>query len=217
MTRRRLALVAIVVVAGIAAIMYASGLFSSAPVTSLAPHQATANFPRILPDNPKEAQAVLARAKRELGKLLPREPYVVVDCHANRVIYRTLDSIIIDAEASTGSGGELVDSATGNRWVFNTPRGVFKVKSKTTDPWWRKPDWAFIEEGEAIPTKNEERMDPNMMGDYAIGFGDGYFIHGTIYERLLGVGVTHGCVRVGAGDLKKLFTSVRMGQSIYII
>ncbi len=55
-----------------------------------------------------------------------------------------------------------------------------------------------------------------MMGAYAIGFGDGYFIHGTIYERLLGISVTHGCVRVGADDLKNIYDRVKIGTPIYI-
>ena len=39
-----------------------------------------------------------------------------------------------------------------------------------------------------------------MMGDYALGIGSGYFIHGTLYKRLLGRNVSHGCVRLGDED-----------------
>jgi lipoprotein-anchoring transpeptidase ErfK/SrfK len=130
--------------------------------------------------------------------------------------YRTADSILLDATCSTGSGGEYVDSTTGRKWIFDTPRGVFKIGNKIPHPWWRKPDWAFLEEGEKIPKNEKERYDPNMMGDYAIGFGDGYFIHGTIYERLLGINVTHGCVRLGSDDLEKLYKQVQYGTMLYI-
>src|SRR5690606_13898034 len=102
---------------------------------------------------------------------------------------------------STGSGDTLTDSTSSRKRVFHTPKGVFKIKNKLKEPWWRKPDWAFLEEGEKVPKNEAERYDPNVMGDYAMGFGDGYFIHGTIYERLLGVNVTHGCVRLGSTDL----------------
>ena len=107
-------------------------------------------------------------------------------------------------------------SATGRHWKFNTPHWVFKVDSKLKQPWWRKPDWAYIEEDEAIPKEESERYDPEMMGDFAIGYGDGYFIHGTIYERLLGVSVTHGCVRLGSDDLKFLYDRVKMGTPVYV-
>jgi L,D-transpeptidase YbiS len=55
-----------------------------------------------------------------------------------------------------------------------------------------------------------------MLGAFAMGFGDNYYIHGTIYERLLGVNVTHGCVRLGSDDLKKLYDMVPIGTPVYI-
>jgi L,D-transpeptidase YbiS len=169
-----------------------------------------------LPQDEKLAKRVLEKARGSLARLKPSRPYIVIDTHANLIFLRTEDSILFKAICSTGSGGELVDSLTGRRWVFNTPRGVFKVTSKLVDPWWRKPDWAFIEENESIPQDPTQRMDPEMLGGYALGFGDDYYIHGTIYERLLGVNVTHGCVRVGSDDLKKLYDLVSIGTLIYI-
>ncbi len=154
--------------------------------------------------------------KKALLKLQPTQPYIVVDTHANSICLRTIDSVLFKAVCSTGSGGELVDSVSGRSWVFNTPHGVFKVNSKLKNPWWRKPDWAFIEENEAIPKDPSERLDSNVLGDFALGFGDGYFIHGTLYERLLGINVTHGCVRVGAGDLKFIYDRVSIGTPVYI-
>jgi L,D-transpeptidase YbiS len=100
--------------------------------------------------------------------------------------------------------------------VFDTPRGEFAVNSKLVDPDWIKPDWAFIEEGESPPKKFDDRVDSAMLGDYALGFGNGYFIHGTLYTRLLGRNVTHGCVRVGDKDLEAVYKSVPVGSKIFI-
>lgn len=169
-----------------------------------------------LPEDEKKAKKELQEAKKSLSRLKPSKPYIVIDTHANKVYLRNEDSILLAATASTGSGGEFIDSATGRKWIFDTPLGIFKVSSKIPHPWWRKPDWAFLEEGEAVPKDQSERLDPNMMGDYALGFGDGYFIHGTIYERLLGINVTHGCVRVGSEDLEKLYNRTPIGTPIYI-
>jgi hypothetical protein len=169
-----------------------------------------------LPQDEKLAKRELQKARRALARLKPSRPYIVIDTHANLIFLRTENSVLFKATCSTGSGGELIDSATGRHWVFNTPRGVFKVTSKLVDPWWRKPDWAFIEENESIPKDPTQRLDPEMLGEYALGFGDDYYIHGTIYERLLGVNVTHGCVRVGSDDLKKLYDMVSIGTLIYI-
>jgi lipoprotein-anchoring transpeptidase ErfK/SrfK len=169
-----------------------------------------------LPQGEGAAKKELARANNELNKIKPSRPYIVIDTHANILTLRTQSRILLKATCSTGSGGELTDPGTGRRWVFDTPRGVFRVTSKLADPWWRKPDWAFIEENETIPKDPSERLDPEMLGDFALGFGDDYYIHGTIYERLLGVNVTHGCVRLGSDDLKKLYNRVPIGTPVYI-
>jgi hypothetical protein len=169
-----------------------------------------------LPQDERLAKKELAGARNVLSRIRPSRPYIVIDTHANILTLRTEDRILLKTTCSTGSGGELIDPNTGRRWVFDTPRGIFKVTSKLTDPWWRKPDWAFIEENESIPEDPRERLDPEMLGEYALGFGDDYYIHGTIYERLLGVNVTHGCVRVGSDDLERLYSLVPIGTLIYV-
>jgi L,D-transpeptidase ErfK/SrfK len=172
---------------------------------------------RAVPGTPQGLRAELRRREKALARLRPKQPYIVIDCYANKLYLRTTDSVLLTTDCSTGTGSELVDSTTGRHWVFDTPRGVFRVSDKKTQPWWRKPDWAYIEEGEPVPAQNSpDRLDPEMLGAYALAFGDGYFIHGTIYERLLGVSVTHGCVRVGSVDLEKLYKQVTYGTPIYI-
>jgi len=162
--------------------------------------------------NPNEVK----QKQRALAKLQPKEPYIVIDRYSNRLYLRTKDSVLVAADCSTGSGAELTDTATGRTWKFDTPVGVFKVDSKLVDPWWRKPDWAFVEEGTQVPEDEQERMDPEMLGEYALGYGDGYFIHGTIYERLLGVGVTHGCTRLGSEDIKQIYKRAKIGTKVYV-
>ena len=85
------------------------------------------------------------------------------------------------------------------------------------NPIWIKPDWAFIEEGEPLPRSYRERVEPDMLGDYAMDLGDGYLIHGTLFKRALGMSVTHGCVRVGDEDLEAIFNAVRIGTRVYIV
>lgn len=169
-----------------------------------------------LPEDKKAASREFAKVKKSLSRLAPSKPYIVIDTHANILSLRKGNSVLFKADCSTGSGGELIDSLTGRRWIFNTPHGVFKINNKLVKPWWRKPDWAYIEDSLRLPAKESERYDSEMMGDYAVGFGDGYFIHGTIYERLIGVSVTHGCVRLGAEDLKYLYEKVPIGTLVYI-
>lgn len=169
-----------------------------------------------LSDDPRKARKELEQARRDLAKLQPRGEYIVINTHANLAQMRRGDEVLLEGVCSTGSGGALTDSVTGQKWIFNTPHGVFRIQTKLKDPIWRKPDWAFVEEGERPPKDVSERFDFNVMGDFAMGFGDGYFIHGTIYERLLGISVTHGCVRLGSDDLKKFYDRTKPGTPVYI-
>ena len=163
-----------------------------------------------------DTSATLPVVSNEKHESRNNKPYIVIDKYANRLFLRKADSVILEAQCSVGSGGELADSLTGRRWKFDTPSGIFVVSSMIPNPWWRKPDWAFIEEGQTVPKNETERFDNEMMGAYAIGFGDGFFIHGTIYERLLGVAVTHGCVRMGAEDIERLYKNIKIGTKIYV-
>lgn len=169
----------------------------------------------LVPDQKSIAKEV-KRLRKDIEKSQPKSKYIVIDSHTNTAYLRTADSVFFKAVCSTGSGGELTDPKSGKKWVFHTPSGVFAIKNKIVEPWWRKPDWAFIEDDEPVPTSNADRLDPNVMGDYAMGFGDGYFIHGTLYERLLGMSVSHGCVRVGSDDLKYLYDRVPIGTGVYV-
>jgi L,D-transpeptidase YbiS len=101
-------------------------------------------------------------------------------------------------------------------WVFDTPRGRFEVLSKLQNPVWRKPDWAFVEEGQPIPKDPADRLEYGSLGEYALYFGHGYMIHGTLYERLLGRPVSHGCVRLGREPLREVYRQAPLGTPVYI-
>lgn len=212
----KIALIVLIVLAG----LMVGGVFALAekPVT-IAPPETLAHFDSVLSVKPgeKDLAKEVKRLRKDIEKTIPKSKYIVIDSQTNHAYYRSADSVFYKAVCSTGSGGELTDPKSGKKWVFHTPSGVFAIKNKIVEPWWRKPDWAFIEEGEAVPTSNADRLDPNVMGDYALGFGDGYFIHGTLYERLLGMSVSHGCVRLGSDDLKFFYDKVPIGTGVYVL
>ncbi len=166
--------------------------------------------------SPRELAAQNQSLRKRLSALAPKGIYVAVDTAANRLRLMEGEKLTREAVVSCGSGNVLPDPKGGKGWVFDTPRGEFKVESKVKNPYWVRPDWAFIEEGEAIPKKYSDRIEEGVMGDYALGIGHGYFLHGTLYTRLLGRNVTHGCVRLGDEDLEALFRAVPMGGKVYI-
>ena len=153
--------------------------------------------------------------KRQLIQQNPGAPYIVVDTARNRLYVRQRDVTLLTALASTGSG-TILDKPDGNQWVFDTPRGEFTVQSKLVNPVWVKPDWAFLEEGQSIPKDPALRMESGILGEYALGFGRGYFIHGTLYPRLLGKNVTHGCIRLSDEDLRAVHRMAKIGTPIMI-
>jgi L,D-transpeptidase ErfK/SrfK len=154
---------------------------------------------------------------KQLTQLMPTQPYILVDTARNHLYIKRGDQVMLDALASTGSG-TILDKPGDSKgqWIFDTPRGEFTVQSRLTNPVWVKPDWAFIEEGLEVPKSQADRLEPGVLGEYALGFGKGYFIHGTLYPRLLGKNVTHGCIRLNDDDLKSLYRLAKVGTPIII-
>jgi L,D-transpeptidase ErfK/SrfK len=178
-----------------------------------------------IPSDPKALKRFVGKLQSKNKQLqaalqakAPKGIYVVVDQTQNRIYLKKDEETLLNAACSAGSGMILKEGewGKGRKWVFDTPRGLFKVKSRQEDPVWKKPDWAFVEEGKPIPTKDEDRMDYGTLGEYSFQLGDGYMIHGTLYERLLGRSVTHGCIRVGRDDLRTLWQMVPVGTPVYI-
>jgi L,D-transpeptidase YbiS len=195
-------------------VLFAGALFIAASV----------NFDTVIPVSASSDPALpeTLRAKRDalqekLAHNAPANVYLVVDTARNRLLVKRGQEVLLEAIASTGSGTMLDDPGRpGARWVFDTPRGEFSIKSKVAKPIWIKPDWAFIEEGLQVPKDAAQRMEAGILGDYALGFGNGYFIHGTLYPRLLGKNVTHGCIRLNDEDLRAVFRIAKIGTPLLI-
>jgi L,D-transpeptidase YbiS len=158
----------------------------------------------------------IAGLKRKIESFAPNQPYLIVNTTTNTFVLRLRDMIIREGLCSTGSY-TLLDAGEDLQWIFKTPKGMFRIQSKLKRPLWVKPDWAFIEEGLPVPPKNHpDRYQYGTLGDYALSLGQGYLIHGTLYQRFLGQPVTHGCIRLGDDDLKEVFYKLNEGSKVYI-
>jgi len=162
------------------------------------------------------AEVRVGKLAGKTERLFPSGPAILIDTAANRIYLLRGSRVVLEDRCSTGSGLELTDTQGKRTWTFETPRGYYRVLSKVSNPVWYRPDWAFIEEGEPIPKDRESRAVADVLGDYAIAFGDGYFIHGTLYTRMLGSSVTHGCVRVDDDSLRKIYEAAQPGTPIWI-
>lgn len=154
--------------------------------------------------------------EKKLEKLNPSGAYIIINTTDNSFELYKNKKLIRSGICSTGSFVEL-EAENEKKWVFETPKGVFTVKGKITNPVWRKPDWAFAEEGLPIPPANDpSRYEYGVLGDYALSIGDGYLIHGTLYQRFLGLAVTHGCVRLNDADLEFVYKELPVGAKVFI-
>ena len=153
----------------------------------------------------------------KVGRRVKNDLHILVDTKANKLYVKKGLTLLWDADCSVGRGGMLTDKRTGRRWEFVTPRGQFDVREKIEKPLWRKPDWAFVEENKPVPPPNDpSRLVEGGLGAYVFNLGDGYLIHGTQNEAVLGHPVSHGCVRLGAADLKRLYETVPKWTRVYI-
>lgn len=158
----------------------------------------------------------LQRLSRNFNSYTSGQSYIVINTTDNRFRLYTNRKLVREGFCSSGSY-KLLQTQEGRRWIFKTPKGKFQILGKTVDPVWKRPDWAFVEEGLPIPSADHpSRYEYGVLGDYALALKDGYLIHGTIYKRLLGMPVTHGCVRLNDEDLEVVFHTLNIGSKVYI-
>ena len=151
-----------------------------------------------------------------MQRLTPGNAFLVINTTNNTFELYKNNQIIREGKCSTGSFINLEVDST-KSYMFETPKGVMTVQTKKTNPVWTKPDWAFIEEGLPVPPKgHSSRFEANVLGAYALTLGDGYMIHGTLYQRLIGSHVTHGYVRLLDDDLEAVYKTLPVGAKVFI-
>lgn len=155
--------------------------------------------------------------RQKVGQKVGTRLYIAVDSRANKLYLKRGTRLLWEADCSVGKGGTLKEKKTGRIWEFATPRGEYSILYNIDNPVWLKPDWAYVENGEAVPPRDDpSRKVQGELGLYALNIGNGYLIHGTKNEGALGTAVSHGCVRLGAAALEKLYKAAPVGTKVYI-
>ena len=158
----------------------------------------------------------ISKLDLKLLRKRPRSYFLVINSASNEFSLYHGDLLIKKDKCSTGSY-ILLKNGENQEWMFKTPKGEFRILGKTTSPVWKKPDWVFVEEGLPVPSMNHHsRFESGVLGDYALNLGDGYLIHGTLYQRFLGLPVTHGCIRLNDENLELVYRSLQPGSKVYI-
>ena len=106
------------------------------------------------------------------------------------------------------------------RGDWNTPLVSTRVTGKVVDPSWTPPKSIRAEhaaEGDPLPEKIPGGPD-NPLGKYALRLSlPSYLIHGTNNQFGIGMQVTHGCMRLYADDIERLYKTVPIGTPVRII
>jgi len=179
-------------------------------------HNTTSVSPEKLASEQQKIEREISVLDRKLDSKRPKSYYLVINSASNEFSLYKGDKIIRKDKCSTGSY-ILLKNGDQQQWMFKTPKGEFRIRGKTTSPVWKKPDWAFVEEGVPVPSVNHHtRFEYGVLGDYALSLGDGYLIHGTLYQRFLGLPVTHGCIRLNDENLELVYRSLQVGSKVYI-
>lgn len=170
--------------------------------------------------NYKKQTTLLSRDIQRLSKkyisYTSGQSYIVINTTDNRFFLYRNKKLIREGFCSSGSYTMLKTEGE-KKWIFKTPKGKYLIQGKISSPVWRRPDWAFVEEGLPIPSQSDpSRYEYGVLGDYAMSIGDGYLIHGTLYKRFLGMPVTHGCVRLNDEDLEAIYNTLSIGSKVYI-
>jgi lipoprotein-anchoring transpeptidase ErfK/SrfK len=157
----------------------------------------------------------IQQLSRKYNTYTSEQSYIVINTTGNKFsLYKNKKLV---REGLCSSGANKILQTQKKTYVFKTPKGKFSITGKRTHPYWHRSDWDFIEQGLVVPPKDDpSRWEEGVLGDYALDLVDGYMIHGTIYKRLMGMPVTHGCVRLGDKDLEIVYNTLNIGSKVYI-
>ncbi|HVY22080.1 MAG TPA: L,D-transpeptidase family protein [Steroidobacteraceae bacterium] len=108
------------------------------------------------------------------------------------------------------------------RMNWKTPLGITRVVSKQENPAWYPPESVRREhaaDGDPLPAVVPAGKD-NPLGEFAMRLGipgGSYLIHGTNKPEGIGMGDTHGCIRMYPEDIEFFFKEVTVGTPVLII
>jgi len=156
-----------------------------------------------------QVQQVMAGA-RYIGGLIRNKngkPFLVIDKrNVQFYLYDRDGRLLRIGPVAIGKGKTHVGA-------FETPVGVFPIRSKIAIDDWIRPDWYFVEEGEPIPRKWEDRRVPGFFR-YKLVFDGSRYIH---YAEATGGRLTHGCIGLDWQDAEAVFHTMQVGSNCIVV
>ncbi len=151
-----------------------------------------------------QIRAVVADARNIASMMRHRngKPFIVIDKRNFQFyLYNTYGKLLRIGPVAIGKGRT-------NHGAFETPVGIFPIKSKVPVADWVRPDWYFVEEHEPIPQRYEDRRVPGFFR-YKLAFSGSRYIH---YAEATGGRLTHGCLGLDWQDAEAVFHTLKVGS-----
>ncbi|MEJ2716174.1 MAG: L,D-transpeptidase, partial [Deltaproteobacteria bacterium] len=156
-----------------------------------------------------QVRAVMAEARYIANIIKKRnsKPFIVIDKRNFQFyLYNRAGRLLRIGPVAIGKGRTNVGA-------FETPVGVFPIRSKVPVADWIRPDWYFIEEGEPIPQRWEDRRVPGFFR-YKLVFNGARYIH---YAEATGGRLTHGCLGLDWQDAEAVFHTLQVGSYAIVL
>lgn len=103
---------------------------------------------------------------------------------------------------------------------WQMPESATRVGAKERRPVWHVPESIRREraaQGETLPAAVPPGPG-NPLGEYALRLGrSSYLIHGSDKKYGIGMEVSHGCIRLAAGDIRQLYGQVAVGTPVRVV
>jgi lipoprotein-anchoring transpeptidase ErfK/SrfK len=156
-----------------------------------------------------QVRGVMAEAQRIAGIIPKRngKPFIVIDKRNFQFYLYSKDGRLLRiGPVAIGKGRTRIRN-------FETPVGVYPIRTKEPVADWIRPDWYFIEENEPIPSRWEDRRVPGFFRFKMVFYGNSY-IH---YAEATGGRLTHGCIGLDWQDAEAVFHTLSVGSYCIII
>ncbi len=157
----------------------------------------------------EQVRRVMAEA-HYVGTLVTKKngkPFLVIDKRNYQFyLYSRAGRLLRIGPVAVGKGNTQIGS-------FETPVGIFPIRSKIPIDDWIRPDWYFLEENEPIPQRYEDRRVPGFFR-YKLVFEGTRYIH---YAEATGGRLTHGCLGLDWADAEAVFHTMEVGSYCIIV
>ncbi len=156
-----------------------------------------------------QVQTVMAEARRIASYVTSRngKPFFIVDKRNFQFyLFDRNGRLLRVGPVAIGKGKTQVGA-------FESPVGIFPIRSKVPVADWVRPDWYFIEEGEPIPKKHEDRRVPGFFR-YKLVYDGARYVH---YAEATGGRLTHGCLGLDWQDAEAVFHTMQVGSYCIIV